>query len=154
MRRHSTVLILAVLLAISGLLKIAPVLATPEQRSFTQMLNFGEVRMAIPYGQISYVNAKNQIYGIAPDLAKSVGDYLSTKYKKKIHIKIIPSPPGQLLALLDQGDADFAIDYFQEHDLQKNLKKFLVYEHPRSEKFVVVSRNNQKPINIISDLSG
>ena len=154
MRRHSTVLILAVLLAISGLLKIAPVLATPEQRSFTQMLNFGEVRMAIPYGQISYVNAKNQIYGIAPDLAKSVGDYLSTKYRKKIHIKIIPSPPGQLLALLDQGDADFAIDYFQEHDLQKNLKKFLVYEHPRSEKFVVVSRNNQNPINKISDLSG
>ncbi|WP_286226378.1 hypothetical protein [Polynucleobacter sp. HIN11] len=85
---------MAVLLAISGLFKIAPALASSEQRSFTQMLNLGEVRMAIPYGQISYVNAKNQIYGIAPDLARSIGDYLSTKYKKKIQIKIIPSPQG------------------------------------------------------------
>lgn len=154
MRRLSAVFILTLLTCISGLLKPAQALATPEQRSFIQMLNLGEVRMAIPYGQISYVNAKNQIYGIAPDLANSVGDFLTTKYQRKVQVKIVPSPPGKLLELLDQGDADFAIDYFQEHDLQKDLGGFLVYEHPRSEKFVVVSRSNQNPIKKISDLSG
>ena len=154
MRYISRIFILAVLLAISGALKPAPALATAEQRSFIQMLNLGEVRMATPYGQISYVNAKNQTYGMAPELAKSIGDYLSTKYKRKIHITIIPSPPGKLLELLDNGDADFAIDYFQEHDLQKNLGRFLVYEHPRTEKFVVVSRNDQNTISNISNLSG
>lgn len=154
MRRLSAIFILTLLICISGLLKPVQALATSEQRPFIQMLNLGEVRMAIPYGQISYVNAKNQIYGIAPDLANSVGDFLTTKYQRKVQVKIVPSPPGKLLELLDQGDADFAIDYFQEHDLQKNLGGFLVYEHPRSEKFVVVSQNNQNPIKKISDLSG
>jgi hypothetical protein len=60
--------------------------ATPSQRTYSQMLDIGEVRMAIPYGRTTYVDAKGEILGISPQLAKYISKFLSDKYKRKIQI--------------------------------------------------------------------
>ncbi|QWD75416.1 transglycosylase SLT domain-containing protein [Polynucleobacter sp. MWH-UH24A] len=153
MMRLSAVFILAVIV-ISGLLKITPAVASPQQHTYAQMLNSGEIRMAIPYGRITYINSKGQILGFAPELSKYFSNFLLAKYKKKVLIKVVPSVPGRLLSAIDDGNADFALDYLKEFIPNKDSNRFLVYEHPRVEKYVIVSNQNQAKIINLLDLSG
>lgn len=154
MRRFSAVFLITALLAVSGLLKSYPAFAAAQQRTYTQMLNAGEIRMAIPYGRITYVNSKGQILGFAPELSKYFGDFLLAKYKKKVQIKVAPSAPGKLLSAIDDGNANFALDYLNEYSVDKNASRFLIYDHPRIEKYVIVSNQNQAKIINLLDLSG
>ncbi len=122
--------------------------------SYQQRLARGEIRMAIPYGRTTYVDARKNIMGISPDLSKYLSKFLSNKYKKRITVKLVPTAPGQLLVAIDNNQVDFALDYFQEHQAYQKPQKYLVYEHPRPESYVVVSNVQSKPINNLHDLAG
>lgn len=122
--------------------------------TYEQMRARGEIRMAMPYGRTSYVDARGHILGFSPELARYLGDFLSTKYKKRIKIEIVPIVAGQLLNTLDRYQADFAVDYFQEYKERPSLAAYAVYDHTRSEDHIVVSRKNSSPLNRLEDLSG
>lgn len=154
MKRFPAVFVFIVLLIFSGLLKPGSVIAASQERTYSQMLKMGEIRMAIPYGRITYMNSKNQMLGFAPELSKYFSNFLLAKYKKKVQIKVVPSAPGKLLAVIADGNADFALDYLNEYSTNKNADRFLIYDHPRTEKYLIVSNQNKEKVINLSDLSG
>ncbi len=118
------------------------------------MVARGEVRMAIPYGRITYVQTGKTIMGVSPEISKYLGEFLSAKYKKRIQVKLVPTVSGQLLDVLDQNRADFVVDYFHETKDAEKRNQYLVYRHPRPENYVVVSNAQNNEINSLQDLSG
>ena len=88
------------------------------RRNYAQMLEQGEVRMAVPFERVTYVESKKQILGVAPQIAKYLGSFLSKKYKKPIQVKIVPSVLGNMLNEIDQGNADFALVYGRKYEEQ------------------------------------
>ncbi len=143
-----------VLLGISAHISYAQTAPSQSIPSYEQMLARGEIRVAIPYGRTTYVDARKNIMGFSPELSKYLGEFLSAKYKKRINVKLVPTVPGQLLTKIDNNQADVVVDYFQEHLAHSKSQKYLVFEHPRYENYVVVSNMQSKPINNLHDLSG
>lgn len=143
-----------VLLGIPAHIAYAQPNSSKNTESYQQILARGEIRVAIPYGRTTYVDARKNIMGFSPDLSKYLSQFLSSKYKKRITVKLVPTVPGQLLNAIDNHQADFAIDYFQEHIAQSKPREYLIYEHPRPESYVAVSNIQSKPINHLRDLSG
>ena len=104
-----------------------------EMRTYPQMLELGEVRMAVPYERSIYVESKKQILGDAPEIAKYLGLYLSKKYQKPIKVTLVPSTPGNLLNAIEEGKADFVLIYSSEYDKQLQAGKYLRYTRPHFE---------------------
>jgi membrane-bound lytic murein transglycosylase MltF len=127
---------------------------TNNPRSYPEMLVRGEVRMAVPYGRITYVQTGKTIMGVSPEISKYLGEFLSAKYKKRIQVKLVPTVPGQLLNVLDQHQADFLVDYFHETKNSEERNQYLVYRHPRPENYVVVSNAQSKEVTSLKDLTG
>jgi membrane-bound lytic murein transglycosylase MltF len=125
-----------------------------SRRSYAQMLKLGEVRMAVPYERIIYVESKKQILGDAPEIVKYFGSFLSKKYQKQIRVTIVPTTPGNLLSAIDLGKADFALIYSHEYDKHLQSGKYLRYARPHFEESLIVSRAGTTPINSLLDLSG
>ena len=125
-----------------------------EVRTYPQMLELGEVRMAVPYERTIYVESKKQILGDAPELAKYLGLYLSKKYQKPIKVTLVPSTPGNLVNAIEEGKADFVLIYSSEYDKQLQAGKYLRYTRPHFEESLIVSKIVASPINSPLDLSG
>ena len=125
-----------------------------EVRTYPQMLELGEVRMAVPYERSIYVESKKQILGDAPEIAKYLGLYLSKKYQKPIKVTLVPSTPGNLLNAIEEGKADFVLIYSSEYDKQLQAGKYLRYTRPHFEESLIVSKIGASPINSLLDLSG
>lgn len=125
-----------------------------SQRTFAQILELGELRMAVPYERIVYVQSKNKILGAAPDISHYLGQYLSEKYKKSIKVSIVPSPANTLINLIDENKADFALVYSHEYDQQLRSRKYLTYTHPYYEESLIASQAGAPAINSLLDLSG
>ena len=139
------------LVSVSSFAAETPVQA---QRTFSQMLELGEVRMAVPYERSIYVESKKQILGDAPEIAKYLGLYLSKKYQKPIKVTLVPSTPGNLLNAIEEGKADFVLIYSSEYDKQLQAGKYLRYTRPHFEESLIVSKAGTNPINSLLDLSG
>lgn len=118
------------------------------------MLAFGEVRMAVPYQRAIYVDARGQVLGASPDIAESLGEFLSNKYKKNIRVRLIPTVPGRLLDAIDDGSADFAQIFDQEYNPRLQSGDYLQLTHPHFEEDVLVSRTDTTPIADLQSLSG
>ena len=125
-----------------------------EVRTYPQMLELGEVRMAVPYERSIYVESKKQILGDAPELAKYLGLYLSKKYQKPIKVTLVPSTPGNLVNAIEEGKADFVLIYSSEYDKQLQAGKYLRFTRPHFEESLIVSKSGTDPINSLLDLSG
>ena len=124
------------------------------QRSYAQMRELGEVRMAVPYERAIYVESKKQVLGDAPELAKYLGIYLTKKYQKPIKVTLAPQTPGNLLNAIDEGKADFVLIYSNAYDKQLESGKYLRYTRPHFEESLIVSKAGTTPVNSLLDLSG
>ena len=124
------------------------------RRNYAQMLEQGEVRMAVPFERVTYVESKKQILGVAPQIAKYLGSFLSKKYKKPIQVKIVPSVLGNMLNEIDQGNADFALVYGRKYEEQLKSGQYLLYTRPHLEESLIVTKAGTAPINSLLDLSG
>jgi membrane-bound lytic murein transglycosylase MltF len=125
-----------------------------SRRTYAQMLKLGEIRMAVPYERIIYVESKKQILGDAPEIVKYFSSFLSKKYQKQIKVTLVPTTPGNLLRAIDLGKADFALIYTHEYDKQLQSGKYLRYTRPHYEESLIVSKAGTPPINSLLDLSG
>lgn len=123
-------------------------------RTYAEMRAQGEVRMAVSYDRSIYVDAKGQKLGASPEIVKTLGDFLSAKYKRKISVNLVPTMPGKLLEAVDAGHADFAMGYVDEYTKKLDPERYLIYPHPRHEKHVLVSGPTATPVDNLSELSG
>lgn len=123
-------------------------------RTYATMLSLGEVRMGVPYERVTYVDSKNHILGSSPEIAKYLSKFLSNKYKKTIRVSLVPTTPGKLVDLLDQGKADFVLIYPHQYEKQLESGKYLRYSRPHFEESLIVSTAGSAPISSLLDLSG
>jgi len=154
MQNRITAPLISIWLCVFSSLTFAVEIAHEHQRTFTQMLELGDIRMGVPYERIVYVQSKNQILGAAPDISHYLSQYLSKKYNKRIQVSIVPSPSDKLINLIDENTADFALVYSHEYDQQLKSKKYLTYQHPYYEESLIASKAGTPPINSLLDLSG
>lgn len=125
-----------------------------KPRTYEQMLKLGEIRMGVPYERIAYVESKNRILGDSPQITKYLGIFLSKKYQRPIRVSMVPTTPGKLLEVIDQGKADFVLVYPHQYEQQLKSGKYLRYTRPHLEESLVVSKAGSPPINSLLDLSG
>lgn len=110
--------------------------------------------MAVSYNRSIYVDTKKQQLGAAPYISKSLGDFLTAKYKKRMRVTLVPTTPGKLLDAIDTNQADFAMGYVDEYTAKLDGSRYMVYPHPRYENHVLMSSTSAKPVASLSDLSG
>ena len=127
---------------------------TAASRPYALMLEEGVIRMAVPYERVVYVDARGKNLGGADDIAETLGEFLSNKYKKKIRVQVVPVVTGKLIDSLRSGQADFGLVFNNEYDVQIRSANYLKYSHPHLEKDVLVSRKDARPVSSLKELSG
>lgn len=154
MNRLVNLLLACAISVCTGAIWAAPQATGTHGNPYPDMLARGEVRMAVPYNRSIYFDAKNQKHGASPQVAKSLSDFLTAKYKKKVRVTLVPTMPGKLLEAIDRDQADFAMGYVDEYTAKLDPTHYLVYPHPRHENHMLVSGPMAKPLSSLSELSG
>lgn len=154
MKRLVNLLLACAISVCTGAIWAAPQATGGHGNPYPDMLARGDVRMAVPYNRSIYFDAKNQKHGASPQVAKSLSDFLTAKYKKKVRVTLVPTMPGKLLEAIDSDQADFAMGYVDEYTAKLDPARYLIYPHPRHENHVLVSGPMARPMSTLSDLSG
>jgi len=153
MNRIAIILVTTLWMGLTSSFSFAAENPVESERSYPQMLELGEVRMAVPYERTIYVESKKQILGDAPAIAKYLGLYLSKKYQKPIKVTLVPKTPGNLINAIEEGKADFVLIYSSEYDKQLQAGNYLRYSRPHFEESLIVSKSGASPVNSLIDLS-
>jgi len=128
-------------------------------RSYSQMLAKGEIRVAVPYDRMLYLNIKGQQQGLSVDMARAFEQWVNEKYasrqkKKIIKVIIVPSVRKDLFAKLRRGDVDVVLGdlgLYQETSQSSGLLEHKVFK-PEHE--VLVTGPSSLSVKSLYDLSG
>lgn len=127
--------------------------------SYSEMLQRGLIRIAVPYDRTVYMNDKGSPKGLAPEVAKGISKWLNTKYAgqqkaNSIVVKLIPVNSANLLTALTAGQADMAIGDLGLYEPVKNSRDYILNHGTKSEREVLISGPSSPAISGPEDLSG
>lgn len=122
--------------------------------NYQQLLDQGQIRIAVPYDPTIYVDDKGKPIGMSVQISQSFGKWLSERYKRQVKVKLVPTVPGKLIDPLDMGAADIALGYLGEYEQRLDSAKYLSLRHAEHQKQILVSGPNAPAINSEDDLSG
>lgn len=125
------------------LFSIALLIACGEaQPHLEEIIERGELRVLSRYGPTSYYVKGDQLAGFEYDLAQRFADHLNVKLKI-----IVPDNLGNMLDLIEQGNADIAAAGLTITPARKDLIRFgPVYQEVTQQ--LVYRRGSKRPKNI------
>ncbi len=127
--------------------------------TYSEMIERGEIRIAVPYDRTIYVNDKGVPRGMSIEVSKGLRKWLTEKYAsqlkgKTFEVRLVPTTSTQLLSALTSGQADLVIGDFGVYGKIPNAKDFIVNHATRQEREVLVTGPNSPLIRQLTDLSG
>lgn len=127
--------------------------------TYSEMIQRGEIRIAVPYDRTIYINDKGVSRGLSVEIAKGLGKWINTKHAaqlkgKSISIKLVPTISAELLSSLPAGRADIAIGDIGLYEPIPNSQRFVVNHASRLEREVLVTGPSSPPVQRMIDLSG
>lgn len=154
-------IILALNLIIVSSLGFTQTNKTPEiwSGSYSEMLQRGEIRVAVPYDRTIYVNDKGTPRGLSVEIAKGLSKWINAKHAdhlkgKTVAIKLVPINKSKLLDSLSSGQADVAIGDIGLYEPITNAKDLIVNHATKLEQEVLVTGPSSPPLQNLADLSG
>lgn len=154
-------LILALNLTIISALGFAQINKTPEigSSSYSEMIERGEIRMAVPYNRTVYINDKGVLRGLSIEVSRGFAKWINAKYADKlkgrsISIKLVPTIAPDLLNSLSSGHADIAIGDIGLYEPISNSQHLIVNHASRYGQEVLVTGLSSPPLQKMADLSG
>lgn len=152
---------LAIILSLFSLTSFAQANKTAElwTGSYSEMLQRGQIRVAVPYDRTIYVNDKGVQRGLAVEVSKGLAKWINAKYAgqlkgKSLSIKLIPVIASDLLNSLTTGKADIAIGDIGLYEPIPNSQNFIVNHAQKVRQEVLVTGPSSLPLKNIGDLSG
>ena len=127
--------------------------------SYSEMLQRGVIRIAVPYDLSIYINNKGIPQGFSVDMAKGLQTWINRQHAdelrgKSVTVKLVPIPEHELYTSLSSGKADMVIGDLGINQPQQNSHEFLLNHASKLEREVLVSGPSSIPINGPEDLSG
>ena len=153
--------VLAIALSLFSLTCFAQANKAPEiwSGSYSEMIERGEIRVAVPYDRTIYVSDKGVQRGLAVEVSKGLAKWINAKYVgqlkgKPISIKLVPVIAPDLLNSLTSGRADFAIGDIGLYEPIPNPQNFITNHAHRVQQEVLVTGPSSAQLQKIDDLSG
>ena len=127
--------------------------------TFPEMLQRGEIRIAVPYDRTIYVNDKGAAKGIAVQMSKAMQTWITKQYAaelrgKTLVMKLVPTQYADLLPSLTAGKADMVIGDLGLYQPSKNAHEFILHHAYKLDREVLVSGPGSMPITSTEDLAG
>ena len=127
--------------------------------SYSEMLQRGLIRIAVPYDRTVYMNDKGSPRGLAPEMAKGISKWLNAKYAgqlkgKSIVVKLIPVNSANLLTALTAGQADMAIGDLGLYEPVKNPHDYILNHGTKIWRELLISGPGSPEMRSPEDLSG
>ena len=153
--------VLAIALSLFSLTCFAQTNKTPEiwSGSYSEMLQRGEIRLAVPYDRTIYVNDKGTPRGLAVEVSKGLAKWINTKYAsqlkgKAVSIKMVPVVGIDLLNSVTSGRADIALGDIGLYEPIPNAQNLLINHASEAEQEVLVTGPSSPVLQKAADLSG
>ncbi len=131
----------------------------PWTGSYSEMLQRGQIRLAVPYDRTIYVNDKGTPRGLALEISKGLAKWINAKYAaqlkgKSISIKLVPTIAPDLLNSLSSGQADIALGDIGLYEPIPNSQNLIANHAHRVQQEVLVTGPSSSQLQKIDDLSG
>ena len=136
--------------------KVVPVIWSG---TYSEMIQRGEIRIAVPYDRTIYINDKGTPRGLSVEIAKGLAKWINAKYAiqlkgKAVSVKLLPTINSQLLNTVPAGQADIAIGNIGLYEPIANSQALIVNHASKVEQEVLVTGPSSPPVEKLIDLSG
>ena len=152
---------LAITLSLFSLLSFAQANKAAElwTGSYSEMIQRGQIRLAVPYDRTIYVNDKGTPRGLAVEISKGLAKWINAKYAgqlkgKPVSIKLIPVISADLLSSVTSGRADIALGDIGLYEPIPNAQNLLINHASEAEREVLVTGPSSPVLQKATDLSG
>ncbi|WP_114639055.1 transglycosylase SLT domain-containing protein [Polynucleobacter necessarius] len=137
----------------------SPVNSEARTGTYAQMLQRGQIRIAVPYDRSIYVNDKGVSKGLAVEMAKGIQTWINRHYAnelegKTVSVKLIPTNSPDLFASLDSGDADMVIGDLGLNEPPLIGRKYILNHVAKLQRELLVAGPSSIAISKPEDLSG
>ena len=127
--------------------------------TYSQMLQRGVIRVAVPYDRTIYVNDKGVPKGVAIAMAKGMQAWINQQHAqelqgKNVVVKLIPSNTADLLDTLSSGKADMVIGDIGLYEHLPSNQNIVLRHAVKTDREVLVSGPSSAPLSRIEDLAG
>jgi membrane-bound lytic murein transglycosylase MltF len=127
--------------------------------TYEQMLQHGQIRVAVPYDRTIYVNDKGTPRGLAVEMAKGFQTWLNQQYAaqlkgKSISVKLIPTNAADLFTSLSTGKSDMVIGDLGLYEPLPNAHQYILSHAVKMEREVLIAGPSSIAITSPEDLSG
>ena len=153
--------VFVIYLLVKSVLGLAQVNKAPEiwSGSYSEMLQRGEIRLAVPYDRTIYINDKGTPRGLSVEISKGLARWMNAKHAnqlkgKPLSVKLVPTQSAELLNSLTTGRADIALGDIGLYEPIPNSRAFIVNHASRVEQEVLVTGPSSLPLQKMTDLSG
>lgn len=127
--------------------------------SYSEMIQRGEIRVAVPYDRTIYINDKGTPRGLSVEIAKGLGKWINAKHATQLRgravtIKLVPTMSAELLTSLTSGHADIALGDIGLYEPIPNSQDLIINHASEGEQEVLVTGPSSPPLQKMTDLSG
>ena len=153
--------IFAIHLLVVSALGFAQANTAPEiwSGSYSEMLQRGEIRIAVPYDRTIYISDKGTPRGLSVEISKGLARWINAKYaaqsrSKPLSVKLVPTRSAELLNSLTTGRADIVLGDIGLYEPIPNSQQFIINHSSKAEQEVLVTGPSSPPLQKMTDLSG
>ena len=153
--------IFAIHLLLASALGFAETKTAPEiwSGSYSEMLQRGEIRIAVPYDRTIYISDKGTPRGLSVEISKGLAHWINAKYatqfrSKPLSVKLVPTRSAELLNSLTTGRADIVLGDIGLYEPIPNSQQFIINHSSKTEQEVLVTGPSSPPLQKMTDLSG
>lgn len=127
--------------------------------SYAQMLQRGQIRVAVPYDPTIYVNDKGAPRGLSVEMTKGLQAWINQQYAsqlngKLVSVKLIPTNSVDLLTSLSSGRADMVIGDLGLYEPLPDARQYILSHATKMEREVLITGPSSGAITKAEDLSG